>query len=133
MGRGSSGATQGQRANRRQMPELTGTEKQVAWANDIRKRAISGADNALRDTQHADKAEKESIKKYGFAATTSRYPTPTSVKEARDEYIAVIQEATAAKDFIDVRERFTERKAREMVLNRAHQIDEQKRRKKIRY
>ena len=132
MGRGSSGMSGGGgaagnwKASSADMPALSGSEKQVNWANDIRAKALGAIDNAINDSREADQAEKDAIRRNGFASTVSMFPTPASTIEAGREYVEAMKQATRAKDYIDNRDRFSARNVERQIYARAEAIDKEK-------
>lgn len=102
------------------MPKLTGSDKQVAWANDIRANALLGAEDAVMRGRAADKAGMMPI--YEIA----NFPTTDSLEEAASEVISALSEKPNAKDFIDARGRLSRQSVDAMVLNRARGIDAEK-------
>lgn len=118
MGKGSSGAKSGANINFAipDMPELSGSVKQISWAENIRSNAIAGANDALREADAADRG----------ASTRLSYPTTESVIEARNEFLSVLRQQTSAAGWIDNRARFGRNHVESLIINRATAIDNQK-------
>lgn len=115
-GRGGSGGSGGGSAYSK-MPELSGSEKQVSWAKDIRGSALSAADANVRNA--------EKFKALG--GKPDPYNTSVeSAKEVRSFLIKAFQGETSAKAIIDRRDRFSQNSLVRLAL----ELDAQKRRKK---
>lgn len=111
-GRGGSGGG-GESAVSAKMPALTGSEKQVSWATDIRESALLAADANVRNAQRH---------KRNGGDPDEYNPSVESAKEVRSAMIKSFQGQTSAKAFIDNRVNFTQRQ----LVQRAVAIDYQK-------
>lgn len=97
-GRGSRGG--GGSAASAKMPTLSGSSKQVSWANDIRSNALSSLDANVRN---AEKNRSLGIAPDGL------HPSVESAKEIRSAIVKAFQSQTSAKSFIDSRGNFTQK------------------------
>lgn len=113
-GRGGSGGGGGSgSAVSAKMPALSGSEKQVSWANDIRSSALLTADANVRN------AEKN--RSLGISVDYLN-PSVESTKEVRSAVVKAFQGQTSAKSIIESRSNFSQRS----LVNMAAEIDRQK-------
>lgn len=96
-GRGASGAESGGIGWGNNLPSLSGSEKQVSWANDIRRNAIG----YLRDIQKRIKSGDQSYDDFGARLTQRGF------NRVNAEMKSTFSEETSAKYFIDNRSFFT--------------------------
>jgi len=76
-------------------PELTGSEKQVRWANDIRQRIKDSIDfNIKSSTEHHQRT--------GFMETKIKSDL---YKDAKKELSSILKNTTKASDIINMRDR----------------------------
>lgn len=73
-------------------PALTGSDKQIAWASDIRTKAITGALRRLVESPARARATADAI-----AAT------PEEFSAFKGQLQAILTGATSAKEWIDTR------------------------------
>lgn len=86
------------------MPELTGTEKQIAWANDIRKDFLANADGLVANAERWEaRGDKYSVR-YGI---TEQYTTSAELDEIRERLYIMIAGISSADKIIDCRDRLT--------------------------
>lgn len=113
-GRGSGGSRGGGgsgNAVSAKMPELVGSPKQIAWAEDIRRQALSDVDR-LRTNYELMKKRAPDDKK--FAEDTLGYNLK-DVSAVQEFVIETLRKVTSAKQFIDGRERMTGRVIEKMA------------------
>lgn len=101
--RGGTSGGVGKSAISAKMPELKGSEKQVAWAEDIRSSALKSTDSLVQRTAEGPK---------GLHAITANYVTGekvslASAKTVKSEIVDTFQATTSAKAIIDARNNFT--------------------------
>lgn len=128
-GRGSSGGgSGGGKAVSAKMPELTGSAKQVAWAEDIRRSALESVDRL--DRNYRDMASRAKGDP-GLAADTLKY-TPKDVAVVRAEVVETLQKVTSASRLIDARSDFSGRRIEELARleHSTGQISEARRRRR---
>lgn len=101
-GSGGGGGSRGgdRSASSAKMPTLSGSPKQVSWANDIRRNALASLDANVRN---AEKNRSLGIKPDGL------HPSVKSAKEVRSTVVKAFQSQTSAKSFIDSRGSFTQK------------------------
>lgn len=86
------------------MPELTGTEKQIAWANDIREDFLANADGLVANAERWEaRGDKYSVR-YGI---TEQYTTSAELDEIRERLYIMIAGISSAAKIIDCRDRLT--------------------------
>lgn len=126
-GRGASSRSGGGGGGEK-MPELDGSEKQVAWANDIRDKAINAADNwekyRSQQANATPQGKTESVKD----ALYYTQATKQSTKEAVSEFKSKTAEIKSAKTFIDRRNALSPKSVTKAIQDRALQIDKAKKR-----
>lgn len=130
-GRGSNsggGGGGGGSAMSASMPTLSGSEKQVAWAEDIRSGALKSVDTLVANAKEGPN---------GLHAITANYTTGEKVsvaaaKTVRAEVVETLQNVTSAKMLIDNRSRFSFNAIENMMAleQRTGQISEARRRRK---
>lgn len=106
-------------AQESRMPALTGSEKQVKWAEDIRRNALINADNAVRNTLEIMRLNRG-----------SEYDTPglsesafsQALTQARKEFVDALSQQTSAKQWIDNRTNFGTNGVQNAIVNRAWTI-----------
>lgn len=86
------------------MPELTGTEKQIAWANDIRKDFLASADGLVAN---AERWEARGDKYYVRYYITEQYTTSAELEEIRERLYIMIAGVSSAAKIIDYRNNLT--------------------------
>ena len=128
-GRGSSFQTSNNVFTERKFPELTGSEKQIKWANDIR-------DSALDITEANIESNRNYLKRFknDFDAKVKL----DLYESARRAYLEKLRSVTSAKEIIDNRHLYDVRmivgtvndEARDMANQRANgwQYDKKKKR-----
>lgn len=80
------------------MPALTGSEKQVKWAEDIRETALVAADRLVEDA-----ARGESGEWWRMSGSEDRSVSLQSAQEVRQQVIAAFNGLSSAKQIIDNR------------------------------
>lgn len=86
------------------MPELTGTEKQIAWANDIREDFLANADGLVANAERWEaRGDKYSVR-YGI---TEQYTTSAELEGIRERLYIMIAGVSSAAKIIDCRDRLT--------------------------
>lgn len=86
------------------MPELTGTEKQIAWANDIREDFLANADGLVANAERWEaRGDKYSVR-YGI---TEQYTTSSELEGIRERLYIMIAGVSSAAKIIDCRDRLT--------------------------
>lgn len=112
-GRGSSGTGGGGgKAVNAKMPELTGSAKQVAWAESIRHDALSAVDRLSSNYRSMQARAPASDK--NFAEDTLGY----NLKDAasiRMQVVSNFQNITSASQIIDLRRNFNGRNFEELA------------------
>lgn len=108
-GSGGGGGSRGgaRSASSAKMPTLSGSSKQVSWANDIRSNALESLDANVRN---AEKNRSLGIKPDGL------HPSVESAKEVRSAVVRSFQGQTSAKSFIDSRGNLTQRAFNEAAI-----------------
>lgn len=103
-GRGSSGSSGGGSgsASSAKMPALTGSEKQIAWANEIRAGFLNAADANVRNAQR-DRSLGTAVKGYEGTAISVE-----AAKQVRKDAVKMMQGVTSAKQIIENRGRLTQ-------------------------
>lgn len=82
------------------LPDLQGSEKQIAWANDIRANFVEETQRNLADLQSENSTFKESYERaYGSYADVNMQRDVTDMKAA----LSVVGNVTEARDWIDGR------------------------------
>lgn len=107
-GRGSSGGGGGGGAK---LPQLTGSEKQVSWASDIRSKVFQHFD--YLDRTFDDFAKRVPNDK-NFAEDSLQY-TKKDVATVRAQATDIFKQVTSASAIIDKRLAFTPSKMEELV------------------
>lgn len=100
--------TEAQEAN---MPALTGSEKQVKWAEDIRESVLREADRLVEDAARGQSGEW-----WRMSGSDDRAVSLQSAFAARQDAINTLSGVTSAKQIIDLRQRlqgFVTRAAKE--------------------
>ncbi|WP_300802338.1 hypothetical protein [uncultured Acetatifactor sp.] len=123
-GRGGSGDSGGKRSNpldASKMPELTGTEKQVKWASDIRKQAVD-AINASVKFYEDRLAKNPKIVAYQDEVRAAH--------ETRKTLEAVLTQISSASKIIDGRGLLDKTRIKNEIQNLAHKYELEKARKK---
>ena len=86
------------------MPELTGTERQIAWANDIREDFLANADGLVANAERWEaRGDKYSVR-YGI---TEQYTTSAELEGIRERLYIMIAGVSSAAKIIDCRDRLT--------------------------
>lgn len=111
-GRGSSGGGGGGGGGSGKLPELTGSAKQVAWAESIRQGAFSAVDNLDKNYKSMQSRAPKSDKT--FAVDTLGY-TPKDVAVVRSEVRDAFSSVTSASRIIDTRSEFSQRRMEELA------------------
>lgn len=100
-GRGSSGVT-GSRGSKnavdQKMPDLTGSEKQVRWANEIRQNMLSYADANVRNAKQNEKINLRA----------SYIATVDATEWVRNYLVNELKTITSASKIIDKRDKITQ-------------------------
>lgn len=107
-GRGSSGGGKGGgggKAVDAKMPELTGSAKQVSWAEDIRHNALANADSLV--SQASDE--------YGLDFPGGGRVSSASAKQVRSDIVNVFQQVSSASAIIDKRGAFSMNQIRDAM------------------
>lgn len=124
-GRGSSGGTSGGggggRAVDAKMPELTGSAKQVSWAESIRHDALSAVDGLTNNYKRIQSQAKQGDNT--LAEDTLGYNLK-DVASIRSQVVSNFQNITSASKIIDLRRNFTSKNFEELARS------ENKRKKK---
>lgn len=124
MGTGSSGSRGGggggggganyTAAQEAKMPSLSGSEKQVSWATDIRNRVLAAADHLVEDAARGEKGEFWRMSKSSSDAVSLQ-----SAEKARADIVNTLQNVKSARQIIDNRQSLT----RDKVVQIAKSID----------
>lgn len=77
-------------------PQLTGSEKQIKWANDIRNGLLEYVDHMVEDVDKAQKGEDWRINE-------DRAPSLDAAIQVRKDVINEMKQVTSAGQIIDVR------------------------------
>ena len=86
------------------MPELTGTERQISWANDIREDFLANADGLVANAERWEaRGDKYSVR-YGI---TEQYTTSAELEGIRERLYIMIAGVSSAAKIIDCRDRLT--------------------------
>lgn len=104
-GRGGGGGRGNFKAANAKMPELTGSEKQVSWAEDIRRTALNSIDNFMTSA-------KDRTLSYG----TGDHISVDTVKQVKSDLVSSLQRVTSAKLLIDNRLVFSETRIRDQIF-----------------
>lgn len=110
-GRGSSGGGGGGGGSGK-LPDLTGSAKQVAWAESIRQGAFSAVDNLGKNYNSMQSRAPKSDKT--FAVDTLGY-TLKDVAVVRSEVRDAFSSVTSASKIIDTRAEFSQRRMEELA------------------
>lgn len=113
-GGGGGGGTNYTAAQEAKMPSLSGSEKQVSWANDIRNRVLSAADHLVEDAARGEKGEFWRMAKSSADAVSLK-----SAEKARADVVNALQNVKSAKQIIDNRQSLT----KDSVVKIAKSID----------
>lgn len=89
------------------MPQLTGSDKQIKWANDIRESALKNADHLVKNA--------EASKNLGMQPD-SVTPSVEGSKFARRELVERLQKVTSAPQIINARNGITYESIKEVAL-----------------
>lgn len=127
-GRGSSGGGGGGGGGTPKLQELTGSEKQVAWANDIRQGAFNQLDamdanyDRLRSVAQQEVGAKRGPKVEAAAESLAGY-NKSDVQAGREALIKAFNspQAKSASAVIDKRNDFSPRSVSQAVRSRAEQ------------
>lgn len=76
------------------MPQLTGSERQVAWANDIRAEVLKNADNIVKGAQSD----------IGLTSSSGKEISPDGAKAMREQIYNMLSKATEAKQVINFKQ-----------------------------
>lgn len=131
-GRGSSSGGGGGGKGSVKMPELSGSEKQVAWAESIRGNAIKAADDYV--SYREKMATYLPASSYGKSSPKLRdalydsEATPQSTREAATQFKETLSTVTSASKIIDRRSFLSQSSVTDAIKKQAIQIDRQKRR-----
>lgn len=104
-GRGSSGG--GGKAVNAKMPELTGSAKQVSWAEEIRHNALANADSLV----------SQASGEFGLSFPGGGYVSATTAKQVRTDIVNVFQQVSSASAIIDRRGAFSANKIRDAMFS----------------
>lgn len=129
-GRGSSFQTSNNVFTERKFPELTGSEKQIKWANDIR-------DSALDTIELNIKSSRDYLKRF-----KNDFDSQVKVdlyESARETYLKKLRSVTSAKDIIDNRHLYDGQRivntindmARDMAIQRSNGYKYDKKKKRM--
>lgn len=131
-GRGSNSGGGGGGSGSVKMPELSGSEKQVAWAESIRGNAIKAADDYVSYREKAaNSGPNSSSGKSSPQLKDSLYyseATPQSTREAATQFKETLSTVTSASKIIDRRSYLSQSSVTDAIKTQAIQIDRQKRR-----
>lgn len=129
-GRGSSSGISNNRFSARNFPELSGSEKQVKWANDIRNSALDTIEENI-------KSQRDYLRRFknDFDAQVKL----DLYESARETYLKKLRSVTSAKEIIDNRRLYDGRmifdtvndRARTMANQRANGWEYDKRKKRM--
>lgn len=119
-GGGGGGGVSYTAAQEAKMPELSGSPKQVSWAEDIRRGALAQADHLVEDAARGQDGEW-----WRMSASESDAVSLQSAKETRTQVINAYQNMTSAKAIIDNRANLSAN----AVLRTAKAVDRQNGRK----
>ena len=107
-GRGSSGGG-GSGGRNVSMPELQGSEKQIAWASNIRETAISSAEAIVRN---AERGERTGL---GYYGPTGSPITLEAAKTVRTEVREAFSQMSSASTIINSRNELTQSRFERMA------------------
>lgn len=118
---GGRGSTSGITHNsaKSNLPELQGTEKQIAWAKQIREDALETAGKNI-------KLNQDRLKQYGPGMKNMYEPRIEAYKQVRQNLYTALTKISNASDIIDKRHIISA----DMVTKEADRIEEQIRKKK---
>lgn len=116
-GGGSSGGSKGSggSALSAKMPQLTGSQKQVSWAETIRHDALASADYLVKDARS----------KFGLSMPAGGRVSVESAEEVRRDIVNAFQQVSSASAIIDRRFAFSY-----LTIKKAMFAAEMQRRKK---
>lgn len=114
-GRGGSGTRAG--AGRAALPALTGSERQVSWANDIRDTAYGQLDAMDRNLDRLEAQTKgyPRTRDGRTAAEDLAGYTRESIRTVRSELNDTLSSVTSAKTIIDQRDNLSASRVRNLV------------------
>ena len=131
-GGGSGSSSGGGGSGSVKMPELSGSEKQVAWAESLRGGAIKAADDYV--SYREKMATSGPTSAYGKSSPQLRdslydsEATPQSTREAATQFKETLSTVTSASKIIDRRYFLSQSSVTDAIKAQAIQIDRQKRR-----
>ena len=116
-GRGSSSGISNNRFSARNFPELSGSEKQVKWANDIRNSALDTIEENI-------KSQRDYLRRFknDFDAQVKL----DLYESARETYLKKLRSVTSAKEIIDTRRLYDGRMIFDTVHDRARTMANQR-------
>ena len=116
-GRGSSskGGGGGGSAQNAPMPELTGSEKQIAWAENIRQNALVTADNIV-DVSDGTFNDGKGIMARQVPGEPTTYVTKQAARTVRADVVDTFQGITSASTIIDNRAKLSPNKIIGMAI-----------------
>lgn len=117
-GRGSSGGGGGGKAVNAKMPELTGSAKQVSWAESIRSDALANIDRLV---------ERTSSTLNGISFPGGGYVSTQAANAVKSYVVGGFQKLSSASKIIDNRGDFAYRSLERAMIN----AESQKRRGKL--
>ena len=82
------------------LPELSGSEKQIKWANDIRESLLLAADANVRNAERNVELM--------ISPSTTNIPSVAGAEWARETAVKELMSVTKASDIIDARDRLTQ-------------------------
>lgn len=129
-GRGSSSGMGGSRSGARNLPNLSGSEKQVKWANDIRRSALDTIELNIKSSRDYLKRFKND---FDSQVKVDLY------ESARETYLKKLRSVTSAKDIIDNRHLYDGQRivntindmARDMAIQRSNGYKYDKKKKRM--
>lgn len=116
-GRGSSFQTSNSVFTERKFPELTGSEKQIKWANDIRDSALDTIEANIESNRNYLKRFKND---FDAQVKLDLY------EGARETYLKQLRSVTNAKEIIDRRNAYDPKMIVDTVDDRARQMANQR-------
>lgn len=116
-GRGSSSGMNNNRFSARNFPDLSGSQKQVKWANDIRDSALDIIEGNIR-------ANRDYLRRFrnNFDAQVKL----DLYEGARETYLKQLRSVTNAKEIIDRRNAYNPQMIVDTVNDRARQMANQR-------
>ena len=113
-GGGGGGGANYTSAQETKMPSLSGSEKQVSWATDIRNRVLTAADNLVEDAARGEKGEWWRMEESFDNAVSLQ-----SAEKTRETVVNALKNITSARQIIDNRKSLT----KDAVVKMAKSID----------